>query len=284
MNRRVTKHVCFSSWPAGAYFDGADQVLTRGRSNSPSPARPTNRPPAPSGQLSGFVSPNGIGTAKWASGFQQALVSATQPRNPDQPTSSSSDPTFVAQDQEASLSTSPTSYSLSAPIVVKGQYRYSTDGVANRSTETPSPAPPAPQSLIITKTPTRSASETSAVGTAGSRSTAGPSGSPPRENSSEPAPWSSKRKGKKINSSSLPMAPPPSSIASVPMADGSAVMAEAISDRWPDALYHGWMRKRNKGKASTAKQRYLVVKINCIEYYADPSVRHQTFPLFNTHF
>jgi hypothetical protein len=62
-------------------------------------------------------------------------------------------------------------------------------------------------------------------------------------------------------------------VASVPMAQGQAQVAEFISNRWPDALYQGWMKKRNKGKESTAKKRYLVVKTNCIEYYSDPQVR-----------
>lgn len=57
------------------------------------------------------------------------------------------------------------------------------------------------------------------------------------------------------------------------MAEGTAQMAEAITNRWPDALYQGWMKKRNKGKESTAKKRYLVIKTNCVEYYSDPEVR-----------
>jgi hypothetical protein len=79
------------------------------------------------------------------------------------------------------------------------------------------------------------------------------------------------KKAKKVNSSSLPTAPPSSSVASVPIADGNVEVAELIGDRWPDALYQGWMKKRNKGKESTAKKRYLVVKTSCIEYYSDPT-------------
>lgn len=96
----------------------------------------------------------------------------------------------------------------------------------------------------------------------------------------ESAPKSEKnKKPKKMNSSSLPAAPPSTSVASVPVVGGTAVMAEQITDRWPDALYQGWMKKRNKGKESTAKKRYLVVKTNCIEYYSDPAVR-KSFPFY----
>lgn len=83
------------------------------------------------------------------------------------------------------------------------------------------------------------------------------------------------KKSKKMNSSSLSAAPPPSSVASTPVADGNIEIAAPIVDRWPDALYQGWMKKRNKGKESTAKKRYLVVKTNCIEYYSDPLVRFE---------
>jgi hypothetical protein len=92
------------------------------------------------------------------------------------------------------------------------------------------------------------------------------------------------RKPKKINTSSLPAPPPSSSVASVPMADGNAPIAELIADRWPDALYQGWMKKRNKGKESTAKKRYLVVKTNCIEYYSDPTVRQTRWTGFGFFF
>lgn len=81
------------------------------------------------------------------------------------------------------------------------------------------------------------------------------------------------RKLKKTNGSSLPAPPPSSSVASVPVAEGTVEMAEAITNRWPDALFQGWMKKRNKGKESTAKKRYLVIKTHCLEYYSDPAVR-----------
>jgi len=81
------------------------------------------------------------------------------------------------------------------------------------------------------------------------------------------------RKNKKVNSSTLPLPPASSSTASVPMTEGELAVAQLLGDRWPDALYQGWMRKRNKGKESTAKKRYLVLTTSCLEYYSDPFVR-----------
>ena len=134
--------------------------------------------------------------------------------------------------------------------------------------------------IILPRGTIRPATVHPAVSQTGARSASSPvliATPPPRPASlsaAELAPKSEKsRKFKKTNVSSLPAAPPSSSIASVPVAEGNVQMAELITNRWPDALYQGWMKKRNKGKESTAKKRYLVIKTNCIEYYSDPTVR-----------
>lgn len=57
------------------------------------------------------------------------------------------------------------------------------------------------------------------------------------------------------------------------MVEGELTVAQLVVDRWPDALFQGWMKKRNKGKESTMKKRYLVLKTSCMEYYSDPHVR-----------